>query len=247
MKILVAVSKAPDTTAKISFKDDNTAFNEDGVQWIVNPYDEWYALVRAIELKEAAPDTIIHLVTVDESGADVILRKALALGGDEAIRINCKPTDSFSVATQLASVAKDGGYDLILTGKETIDFNDGAVPSMLAELLEIPCVPVATKLTIQDGKAIVVKEIEGGEQTEQVTFPVLISCAKGMAKQRMAGIRNVIAARSKTIKVLEPVAVEQLTETVLFELPPAKSGVKMIEAGQEAELARLLREEAKVI
>lgn len=247
MKILVAVSKAPDTTAKITFKDDNTAFNEDGVQWIVNPYDEWYALVRAIELKEAAPDTIIHLVSVDESGADVILRKALALGGDEAIRVNCKPTDSFSVATQLAAVAKEGGYDLILTGKETIDYNDGAVPGMLAELLDIPCIAVATKLTVQDGKAIVVKEIEGGEQTEEVNFPVLISCAKGMAKQRMAGIRNVIAARSKTIKVVEPTQVDQLTQAVRFELPAAKTGVKMVEAGQEAELARLLHEEAKVI
>lgn len=247
MKILVAVSKAPDTTAKITFKDDNTAFNEEGVQWIVNPYDEWYALVRAIELKEAAPDTIIHLISVDESGADVILRKALALGGDEAIRVNCKPTDSFSVATQLAAVAKDGNYDLILTGKETIDFNDGAVPGMLAELLDIPCIPVATKLTLEGSKAIVVKEIEGGEQTEEVSLPALISCAKGMAKQRMAGIRNVIAARSKTIKVVEPVQVDQLTQAVRFELPPAKTGVKMVDAGQEAELARLLHEEARVI
>ena len=247
MKILVAVSKAPDTTAKITFKDDQTAFNEQGVQWIVNPYDEWYALVRAIELKEAAPDTVIHLVSVDESGADVILRKALALGGDEAIRVNTKPTDSFSVATQLAAVAKEGGYDLILTGKETIDFNDGAVPVLLAEMLGIPCVPVATKLTVSDGKATVIKEIEGGEQTEQVAFPVVISCAKGMAKQRMAGIRNVIAARSKAIKVVEPVEVNALTQVVSFELPPAKTGVKLIDAGQEAELARLLHEEAKVI
>ena len=247
MKILVCISKSPDTTSKIAFKDGNTAFDENGVQYIVNPYDEWYALVRAIELKEAAPDTIIHLISVDESGADVILRKALALGGDEAIRVNCKPTDSFSVATQLAAVAKDGNYDLILTGKETIDFNDGAVPGMLAELLDIPCIPVATKLTLEGSKAIVVKEIEGGEQTEEVSLPALISCAKGMAKQRMAGIRNVIAARSKTIKVVEPVQVDQLTQAVRFELPPAKTGVKMVDAGQEAELARLLHEEARVI
>lgn len=247
MKILVAISKVPDTTAKITFKEGNTVFNEEGVQGIINPYDEWYALVRAIELKEAAPDTILHLITVGDNSADPILRKALALGGDEAIRINIKPTDSYSVASQIAVVAKEGGYDLILTGKETIDYNDASVPGILAELLDLPFVPVATKLTIEGDKATIVKEIEGGEQTEAGQFPLVISCAKGMAKQRMPNIRNVMAARTKPIKVVEPVAVDLLTETVQFELPAAKSGVKLVEAGQEEELVRLLHEEAKVI
>ncbi|MGH2624785.1 MAG: electron transfer flavoprotein subunit beta/FixA family protein, partial [Sphingobacterium sp.] len=230
MKILVAISKAPDTTAKITFKDNNTVFNEEGVQWIINPYDEWYALVRAIEIKEASPDTILHLVNVGDNSSDVILRKALALGGDEAIRVDLKPKDSYSVAAQLAAVAKEGGYDLVMTGKETIDYNSGSVGGMLAELLEMPYVPVATKLTVDNGKATIVKEIEGGEQTDEAAFPLVISCAKGMAKQRIANIRNVMAARTKTIRVVEPAALDAFTETVEFELPAAKTGVKLIAA-----------------
>lgn len=247
MKILVAISKAPDTTAKITFKDNNTVFNEDGVQWIINPYDEWYVLVRAIEIKEASADTILHLVNVGDNSSDVILRKALALGGDEAIRVDLKPKDSYSVAAQIAAVAADGGYDLVMTGKETIDYNSGSVGGMLAELLDIPYIPIATKLTIEGDKITVVKEIEGGEQTDEVSAPLVISCAKGMAKQRIANIRNVMAARTKTIRVVEPKALDAFTETVAFELPSAKSGVKLIEAGQEDELVRLLHEEAKVI
>jgi electron transfer flavoprotein beta subunit len=138
MKILVCISKTPDTTAKIAFTDNNTKFAEAGVQWIINPYDEWYALVRAIELKEADASTTIHLVTVGGADADPIIRKALALGGDEAIRINTEPKESYQVAAEIAEVAKSGGYDLILTGKETIDYNGGAVGGMLAELLDLP-------------------------------------------------------------------------------------------------------------
>src|SRR5579875_2281881 len=126
MKILVCISKTPDTTAKIAFTDNNTKFAEAGVQWIINPYDEWYALVRAIELKEADASTTIHLINVGGTDAEPIIRKALALGGDEAIRINAQPTDPFFVATQIAAVAQQGNYDLIFTGKETIDYNDGA-------------------------------------------------------------------------------------------------------------------------
>src|SRR6476620_9294051 len=123
MKILVCISRTPDTTAKIAFTDNNTKFAADGVQWIINPYDEWYALVRAIELKEADPSIQLHLVHVGTADSDAIIRKALALGGDEAIRVNADQSDSFFVASQIAAVAKEGGYDLVLTGKETIDFN----------------------------------------------------------------------------------------------------------------------------
>jgi electron transfer flavoprotein beta subunit len=138
MKILVCISKTPDTTAKIAFTDNNTKFAEAGVQWIINPYDEWYALVRAIELKEADASTVIHLATVGGADAEPIIRKALALGGDEAIRINTQPLESYQVAAELAAVAKD--YDLILLGKETIDYNGGAVGGMLAETLDLPYV-----------------------------------------------------------------------------------------------------------
>ena len=141
MKILVCISKTPDTTAKIAFTDNNRKFVTDGVQWILNPYDEWYALVRAIEIKEKDPAAVIHLITVGGADCDVVIRKALALGGDEAIRINTEPADSFFVAAQIAAFAKDGGYDLILTGKETIDFNGASVGGMLAGLLDIHLFP----------------------------------------------------------------------------------------------------------
>ena len=157
MKILVCISKTPDTTAKIAFTDNNTKFAEAGVQWIINPYDEWYALVRAIELKEADPSTIIHLVTVGGADADPIIRKALALGGDEAVRINTEPVESYQVAAEIAEVAK--GYDLILTGKETIDYNNGAVGGMLAELLDLPYVAQATDLQLNGTSATVKREM----------------------------------------------------------------------------------------
>src|SRR5215207_4916738 len=138
MKILVCISKTPDTTAKIAFTDNNTKFAEAGVQWIINPYDEWYALVRAIELKEADPATVIHLVTVGGADAEPIIRKALALGGDEAIRVNATGQDSYYIAAQIANIAKQGGYDLVFTGRETIDYNGSSIGGMVAELLEHP-------------------------------------------------------------------------------------------------------------
>lgn len=247
MKILVAISKVPDTTAKITFKDGDTRFNEDGVQWIINPYDEWYALVRAVELKEAAPDTIIHLVTVGDAASDAILRKALSLGGDEAIRINTLPGDSFSVATQIAAVAKEGNYDLIFTGKEAIDYNASAVGGMLAELLGLPYVATATKFDLNGSNATIVREIEGGEETDEASLPLVVSCAKGMAMQRIPNMRGIMGARSKPLKIVEPASVEPLTEVVGFELPPVKTGVKLVDADNVEELVRLLHEEAKVI
>src|SRR6476660_7116125 len=154
MKILVCISKTPDTTAKIAFTDNNTKFAEAGVQWIINPYDEWYSLVRAIELKEKDPSTIINLVTVGGADAEPIIRKALALGGDEAIRINTDPKEAYQVASLIAEIAKQGGYDLILTGKETIDFNDGVVGGMIAELLDLPYVAQITDLQIKGSTAV---------------------------------------------------------------------------------------------
>src|SRR5204862_755953 len=148
MKILVCISKTPDTTAKIAFTDNNTKFATDGVQWIINPYDEWYALVRAIELKEADPATIIHLITVALADTDPIIRKALALGGDEAIRVNSESDDSFYVASQIADVAKRGSYDLIFTGKETIDYNGSSIGGMVAELLDLPFISLASKFDL---------------------------------------------------------------------------------------------------
>jgi len=247
MKILVCISKTPDTTAKIAFTDNNTKFVGDGVQWIINPYDEWYALVRAIELKEADVSTTIHLITVGGADTEPIIRKALALGGDEAIRINADSHDSYYIASQIAEIATQGNYDLIFTGKETIDYNGSSVGGMIAELLELPFISLATKFTLDNNFALIEREIEGGEETDKVAFPMVVSCQKGVAEQRIPNMKGIMGARSKPLKVVEPVAIDPLTSIVSFELPPAKVGVKLIPADKPEELVRLLHEEAKVI
>jgi electron transfer flavoprotein beta subunit len=246
MKILVCISKTPDTTAKIAFTDNNTKFAEAGVQWILNPYDEWYALVRAIAIKEKDASTVIHLVNVGGADTEPIIRKAFALGGDEAIRVNLQPSDSYAAASQIAAVAKSGGYDLIFTGKETIDYNGSSVGGMLAEMLDLPFVSLATKFELNGNKAVINREIEGGEETCEVDLPVVVSCQKGVAEARIPNMRGIMAARTKPLKVVEPTATDQLTSTISFELPPAKAGVKLVPADQPEELIRLLHEEAKI-
>jgi len=245
MKLLVCISKTPDTTSKIAFTEGNTKFDENGVQWIINPYDEWYALVRAIEMKEQDPTVTIHLVTVGEADAEPIIRKALALGGDEAIRINIQSNDSFVVASQIAAIAKEGAYDLILTGKETIDYNSACIGAMLSGLLDLPFVSLANQMILNGNIASVKREIEGGEETCEVTLPAIVSCQKGMAEQRIPNMRGIMAARTKPLKVVEPIAIQATTSIKTYDLPPAKSGVKLVAADNVDELVRLLKEEAK--
>jgi electron transfer flavoprotein beta subunit len=217
------------------------------VQRIINPYDEWYALVRAIELKEANASATIHLVTVGGTDAEPIIRKALALGGDEAIRINTEPLESYQVAAQIAEVARGGGYDIILTGKETIDYNGGAVGGMLAELLDMPYVANATNFQLSGTTATVKREIEGGEETLEISLPIVVSCQKGMAEARIPNMRGIMAARTKPLRVVEAASVEPLTKFTEFGLPPAKAGVKLVSPDNVDELVRLLHEEARVI
>ncbi|HEX5026547.1 MAG TPA: electron transfer flavoprotein subunit beta/FixA family protein [Agriterribacter sp.] len=247
MKILVCISKSPDTTAKIAFTDNNTKFETQGVQWIINPYDEWYALVRAIELKEKDSTIALHLVTVAGIDAEPVIRKALALGGDEAIRINADSHDSFYIASQIAEIARQGSYDLIFTGKETIDYNGSCIGGMVAELLNFPYVALATHFDLNGTTATITREIEGGEEVCEVNTPLVVSCQKGMAEARIPNMRGIMAARTKPLRVVEPAATESLTSVVSFELPPAKAGVKLISTDNVAELIRLLHEEAKVI
>jgi electron transfer flavoprotein beta subunit len=247
MKILVCISKTPDTTAKIAFTDNNTKFDVNGVQWIINPYDEWYALVRAIELKEKDASATIHLVTVGTSDAEPIIRKALALGGDEAIRVNADSHDSYYIASQIAAVARDGGYDLVFTGKETIDYNGSSIGGMVAELLDQPYIALATKFELAGTTATVTREIEGGEEVCEAVLPLSVSCQKGMAEPRIPNMRGIMAARTKPLKVVEPVAADTLTTVAGFGLPPAKAGVKLVAPDNVEELVRLLHEEAKVI
>lgn len=247
MKILVCISKTPDTTAKIAFTDNNTKFAETGVQWILNPYDEWYSLVRAIELKEKDASIVIHLITVGGADAEPIIRKALALGGDEAIRINSEPVEAYQVAYQIAEVAKSGNYDIIFTGKETIDYNYGVVGGMIAELLDLPYIAQITDFQLNGTMATIKREIEGGEETLEVSLPVVVSTQKGVAEARIPNMRGIMAARTKPLKVVEPAAVESLTKFSGFGLPPAKAGVKLVSPDNVEELVKLLHEDARAI
>ncbi|MBL0273424.1 MAG: electron transfer flavoprotein subunit beta/FixA family protein [Chitinophagaceae bacterium] len=247
MKILVCISKTPDTTAKIAFTDNNTKFDVNGVQWIINPYDEWYALVRAIELKEADASTVIHLITVGGPDADPIIRKALALGGDEAIRVNAESSDSYFIAMQIAAIVKQGAYDLVLAGKETIDYNGSSIGGMISELSDYPYVALATKFELAGTKATITREIEGGEEVCEAALPLTVSCQKGMAEARIPNMRGIMAARTKPLKVVEPITADTLTRVAGFVLPPAKAGVKLVPADNVEELVRLLHEEAKAI
>jgi electron transfer flavoprotein beta subunit len=245
MKILVCISKTPDTTSKIAFKNGNTQFDDAGVQWIINPYDEWFALVRAIELKEKDPSTIIHLVTVGAADCDPIIRKALALGGDEAFRINADSNDSYYIAAQIAEIAKQNQYDLIFTGKEAIDYNSAALGGMIAELVDLPYISLATLFELNGTTATITREIEGGEEIAEVALPLVVSCQKGISEQRIPNMRGIMAARTKPLKVVEPAAIDTLTSIVNFELPAPKAGCKMVAADNVPELIRLLHEEAK--
>ena len=247
MKILVCIAQAPDTTSKIAFTDNNTKFNEQGVTYIINPYDEWYALVRALELKEAGAATEVHLVTVGNQSAEAVMRKALALGGDQAFRINTESHDTYMVADQIAEFAKDKGYDLILAGKESIDYNNASVGATIAGALDYNFVGFATSLTVEGGNVTVKREIEGGEETDSCALPLVVSCQKGMAEARIPNMRGIMAARTKPLNVIEPATVNALTEIVSYDLPPAKTGVKLFTIDQMDELVEALHTQAKVI
>ncbi|MBA3828371.1 MAG: electron transfer flavoprotein subunit beta/FixA family protein [Taibaiella sp.] len=247
MKILVCISQVPDTTTKVAFSDNNTHFSAQGVTFIINPYDEWYALVRALELKESGAATAVHLVTVGKVDAEPVIRKALALGGDEAIRIDADPNDTYAIAAQIAEYAKANAYDLVLCGKESIDYNNGVVSAMLAELLDMNYIGFASGITIENGTATVKREVEGGEETDTCTLPLVISCQKGVAEARIPNMRGIMAARTKPLKVLPAAPIQPLSHIDSYELPPAKTGVKMIAADNMDELVSLLHNEAKVI
>jgi electron transfer flavoprotein beta subunit len=246
MKLLVCISKAPDTTSKIDFVENNTKFNEAGVQYIVNPYDEWYALVRALELKETLGGTVttITVGTVDD---EAVIRKALAIGADESVRINANAKDAYYTAFQIADYAKKGGFDIIFTGKETINYNGSQVGGMIAELVNMPYISLASKLDVNGTTATIHKEMTGGVEVVEVNLPFVISAAKGMAEQRIPNMRGIMAARTKPLQVVEPVAVDELVSFVNFDLPKAKSACKYIDPANVAELVHLLHTEAKVI
>jgi len=246
MKILVCISKAPDTTSKIAFIQNGTAFDEQGVQFIVNPYDEWYALVKALEIKETS-GADITIITVGSAADEAIMRKALAIGADDAVRIDATSKDAYFVATEIAHYAKSQAFDLVLTGKETIQFNGSQIGGMVAEALDQPFISIASKLEINGQTLRLDREIAGGVETVEVELPVVVSCAKGMAEQRIPNMRGIMAARTKPLQVVAPQSTEGLTSYISYANPPAKSGVKLIDANNMDELVSLLHNEAKVI
>lgn len=245
MKILVCISNVPDTTTRISFTPNNKAFNKAGVQFVINPWDE-YALARAIELKEAQGGTVTVL-NVGEADTEPNIRKALAIGADDAIRVNAFPTDSFFVATQIAHFAREGGYDLILMGKESIDYNGFQVHGMVGALLDIPTIAPAMRLDVNGQIATLEREIEGGKEVVEVSLPIVVSCQEPMSEPKIPNMRGIMSARTKPLKVEEPVTGEAKTETVSYALPEKKTGVKLIDPENAGDLIRLLRNEAKVI
>lgn len=246
MNILVCISKVPDTTSKIAFTDNNTKFDTTNVQFIVNPSDEWYALVRALELKETLGGNVT-IITVGPAEDDAIIRKALAIGADDAVRINANPQDSYYVAAQIAEYAKTKNFDLILTGKETIDYNNAEVGGMIAELMGWEYITPANKLDVNGRIARVESEVGGETRVLECEMPLVISAAKGMADQRIPNMRGIMAARTKPIHVVEPAPINAQVAITRFEMPPAKAGVKLIDPENMDELVRLLHDEAKVI
>lgn len=245
MKILVCITHVPDTTAKISFKDDNTKFNSDGVQYIIGPYDD-YALARAVELKEASGGTVTVL-NVGTSETEPTIRKALAIGADDAIRIDAEPTDSFFVAEQIANHAKDAGYDLIMMGRESIDFNGGMVHGMVGELLGLPAISPVMQLDIEGQTAKMAREIEGGKEYLELELPFIAGCQEPIAEWKIPNMRGIMSARSKKLDVVAPSDSSEAVKLQKYELPPAKGDVKMIDADNVEELVKLLKNEAKVI
>ena len=245
MKILVCITHVPDTTSKIQFTANNTKFDSTGVQFIIGPYDD-YALARAVELRDQTGGTLTVL-NVGEAETEPTLRKALAIGADEAIRINSFPKDSFFVATQIAHYAKAGGYELILMGRESIDFNGGMVHGMVGELLEIPSFSPVMKLDLEGNKVKMAREIEGGKEHIEAQLPLIAGCQEPIAEWKIPNMRGIMSARTKPLTVVEPISQDTQAEATGYKLPPAKVSVKLVDKNEVSELVKLLKNEAKVL
>ncbi len=248
MKILVCISHVPDTTSKINFTNNDAEFDANGVQFVINPNDE-YGLTRAIWFQEQQAANIT-VVNVGGPETEPTLRKALAIGANDAIRVNANPTDSFFVAKQLAEVIKNGAYDVIIAGKESLDYNGGMVPGMIAAILGYNFLNSCTDITIEGNNVKAIREIDGGRETVSTTLPIIIGGQKGLVEEkdlRIPNMRGIMTARSKTLTVLEPVDASVNTKAVKFEKPAPKSAVKLIAADNLDELINLLHNEAKVI
>jgi electron transfer flavoprotein beta subunit len=245
MKILVCISNVPDTTTKIAFSADNKDIITNGVQFIINPYDE-IALTRALELTESGGGSVT-VINVGEVSAEPTIRKALAIGASDAVRINAAPRDAYFTAKQIAAYADGKNYDLILTGRESIDYNGSQVPSMIAEFLNIPGINIVKTLTVDGNSLTLEREIEGGKEIVNCPLPAVVSATEGMAEPRIPNMRGIMSARTKPLTVIEPVQIEKLQEVVHFDKPKSRSQVNLIPSDQVKKLVDLLHSEAKVI
>ncbi len=245
MKILVCVSNVPDTTTKITFNGDNTQFNTTGVQYILNPYDE-IALACAIELTEGDKGTVT-IIHVGETSSEPTIRKALAIGADDAVRINSAPRDAYFVAAQIADYARNKGFEMILTGRESIDYNGSQLAAMIAELLDIPSISIIKKLEIEGNKANLVREIEGGKEMLNVSFPFVASCAEGVAEPKIPNMRGIMSARTKPLIVVEAFSVEKLVDFKSYATPAPRGSVTMLGTDETEKLIDLLHSKSKVI
>ena len=248
MKILVCISSVPDTTSKINFTADKSAFDKTGIQWVINPLDE-FALSKAIKLQESQGATVT-VVNVGDSTTEPVIRKALAIGANDAVRVNTEAKDSFSVAKEIAEVAKNGGYDLILCGKESLDYNGGAVPAMVAQLLDQPFINACVCLEVNGEEINAIREIEGGKETVSVKLPLVIAGQKGLVEEKeliIPNMRGIMSARTKALNVVESINAESKVDSVSFDSVPPRAAVKLVDADNLDELVRLLHEEAKVI
>lgn len=248
MKVLVCISHVPDTTSKINFTSDNSEFDKSGVQFVINPYDE-FGLTRAVWLKEKHGGTVT-VVNVGGAETEPTLRKALAIGADDAIRIDQDPKDAFFVANQIAAVVRENEYDIVIAGRESIDYNGGQVPGMLAAMLNMPFVNACVGLEVDGSNATMIREIDGGKETLEATLPVVIGGQKGLVEEkdlRIPNMRGIMSARTKPLVVKPPVDSDQKVAVGKFEKPAPKSDVRMVDAGNVEELVKLLHEEAKVI
>lgn len=247
MKVLLCISHVPDTTSKIRFTDDDTAFDKTDIQYIIGPHEE-LALTRLLEVKEEIGDMSITVVNVGLKETEPTIRKALAVGADDAIRVDAEPTDALFVAKQIAQVFKQGGYDLIVTGKETIDYNGAQLGEMVSELLDLPSITSTTHFEVKDGKALLEREIDGGKEVIEVDFPFVATSGKGFAiEPRIPAMRGIMMARKKPLNVVPAVEQANKTKTKKFYLPEAKGACKFIDAENVEELVTLLHEEAKVL
>ena len=245
MNILVCITHVPDTTTKIQFTDGDTRFNKTGVQFIIGPYDD-YALARAVELKESHQASVTVL-TVGEADTEPTLRKALAIGADQAIRVDAFPTDAHQVATQIAAVCRQNSYDLILMGRESIDYNGAQVHGLVGELLGMPSVSPVMVLKIDGTTARIMREIEGGKEELEAPLPLVLGCQEPIAEWKIPNMRGIMTARSKPLQVVAPAPATVAVTVERYETPPPRGACKMVDADNPAELVRLLREEAKVI